>query len=100
MCWPSTAAGPDRVAIIPTLSFSCACAAPPSRASAAVARNMRFMSISRSRAISTARRCLLHRAVLGMGIGVGGKHLLVDFGLELAVLPLGHLDEIEILDRI
>src|SRR5215831_11756774 len=43
---------------------------------------------------------LLHRAVLGMDVGVVGKYLLDDLGLELAVVTLGHLDEVEILDRI
>src|SRR2546423_8364019 len=43
---------------------------------------------------------LLHRAVLGVRIGIILEYLLHNLGLELAVGALGDLDQIEILDRI
>ena len=46
------------------------------------------------------RRASLHRAILGVGIGVVLEHLLDDLGLELAVGALGDFDQVEVLDRI
>src|SRR6185312_2331451 len=42
----------------------------------------------------------LHRAILHVRIGVVGEHLLGDLRLILAVRALGHLHQVEVLDRI
>src|SRR5215212_11827742 len=55
--------------------------------------------------ICTMRRVVfillsLHRAIFRVRVGVAFENLLVDLGLELAVGTLGHLHQVEVLDRI
>src|SRR5262249_51542119 len=54
----------------------------------------------RLRCAALAHPTSFHRTVFRVGVLVIREHLLGDLGLELAVLALGRLDQIEVLDRI
>ena len=57
--------------------------------------------LTQSEQSRSKRGCLsLHRAVFGVGIAVVREYLLDDLGLVFAVRPLGHLGQIEVLNRI
>src|SRR5262245_40142028 len=50
--------------------------------------------------VTRPRPASLHRAILGVRVGVALEYLLVDLGLEFAVRTLCHLHQVRILDRV